>query len=44
MENNLHPLLLWMGSATASAPLLRVSIKPRIQKDKWSLYWKVKLP
>lgn len=43
LTTQLNPLLLWMGSATASALLLRVSVKPRIQKDKWSLYWKVPL-
>ena len=37
----LHLLLHRMGATSEAAQLLRVTVKPRIQKDKWSLYWKV---
>ncbi len=37
----LQLLFHWMGATSENAQLLRVTVKPRIQKDKWSLYWKV---
>ena len=37
----LQLLFHWMGATSETAQLLRVTVKPRIQKDKWSLYWKV---
>ena len=34
-------LLTLTGRLRGGAPTLTLTIKPRVQKDKWSLYWKV---
>ncbi len=34
-------LLTLTGKLRGGAPLVTITVKPRVQKDKWSLYWKV---
>ena len=36
-------LLVLTGRLRGGAPTITVTVRPRVQKDKWSLYWKVPL-
>jgi hypothetical protein len=35
-------ILTLTGRLRGGAPTVNLTIKPRVQKDKWSLYWKAR--